>query len=178
LKNAAQITASLAHGYDPDRFLFLGFLPHRSSEKQRLLQELRERVETLVFFDSPRRVRRSLEEMAAVLGDRRAALCREMTKLHEEFRRGRLRELASGLESQVVRGEVTLVVEGAGEVQLAAGAELDLRRAVEEEIERGYSHRDAVRNVAKRFALPRRHVYRISRPELSGKARSAPGEEE
>lgn len=175
---SALLTALIVSGLPADRFLFLGFLPHRSSDRQKQFQELRERKETLVFFDSPRRVRRSLEEMAALLGDRRAVLCREMTKLHEEFQRGRLRDLASGMESRVVRGEITLVVEGAGEVQLEPGAEPDIRSAVEAEIGRGLTHRDAVRNVAKRFALPRRHVYRLSRPDFSGKARTASSEEE
>ena len=131
-----------------------------------------------MFFESPRRIRRSLEEMAALLGDRRAALCREMTKIHEEFRRGRLAELASGLEGHAVKGEITLVVEGAGERHAAAEAGLDLRRAVEDEIGRGLSRRDAVRSVAKRLSLPRREVYRISRPELDESTSRASGKDE
>jgi 16S rRNA (cytidine1402-2'-O)-methyltransferase len=116
--------------------------------------------------------------MAAHWGDRQAVLCREMTKLHEEFRRGRLRDLASGLEEHSVKGEITLVVQGAGETQPVAEADLDLRREVEEAIGRGLSHRDAVRSVAKRFSVPRREVYRISRPGLPKRARHPVGEDE
>ncbi|MCI0566845.1 MAG: 16S rRNA (cytidine(1402)-2'-O)-methyltransferase [Acidobacteria bacterium] len=175
---SAPLTALIVSGLPSDRFLFLGFLPHRSSDRQRLFEEMRDRKETLVCFDSPHRVRRSLEEMAAILGDRRAALCREMTKLHEEFRRGRLRDLASGLEGQAVRGEITLVVEGAEEIRPGSGVDLDIRKAVEEEIHRGLSHRDAVRSVAQRFSLLRREVYRISRPDLGKTTAQASNEEE
>jgi len=175
---SAPLTALIASGLPADRFLFLGFLPHRSSQRQKLFEELRDRRETLVCFDSPRRVRRSLEEMAAHWGDRQAVLCREMTKLHEEFRRGRLRVLASDLEEHSVKGEITLVVQGAGETQPVAEADLDLRREVQEAIGKGLSHRDAVRSVAKRFSVPRREVYRISRPGLSKRARHPTGEDE
>ena len=175
---SAPLTALIVSSLPADRFLFVGFLPHRSSDRQKLFEELRERKETLVCFDSPRRVRRSLEEMAALWGDRHAALCREMTKIHEEFRRGRLRDLASGLEGQTVKGEITLVVEGAAESEPRTGVDLNVRKEVEEEIKRGLSRRDAVRSVAKRFSLPRREVYRIARPEPGETAGRASGEEE
>jgi 16S rRNA (cytidine1402-2'-O)-methyltransferase len=175
---SAPIAALIASGLPSDRFLFLGFLPHRSSDRRKLLNELREREETLVFFDSPRRVRQSLQEMVKLLGNRRAALCREMTKVHEEFRRGRLQDLDSQLEGHTVKGEITLVVEGAGKTWPAADPDVDLHKEVEEAVGRGLSRRDAVRYVAKRFSLPRREVYRISRPELRKGVRPPAGEEE
>jgi 16S rRNA (cytidine1402-2'-O)-methyltransferase len=101
-----------------------------------------------------------------------------MTKVHEEFRRGRLRELASGLEERPVKGEITLVVEGVGEIQPVARPEVELRREVEEAVGRGLSRRDAVRIVAQRYSLPRREVYRISRPELGKRSRPPSQDEE
>lgn len=175
---SAPLAALIVSGLPADRFLFVGFLPHRSSDRQKLFEELRERKETLVCFDSPRRVRRSLEEMAALWGDRHAALCREMTKIHEEFRRGRLRDLASGLEGHAVKGEITLVVEGAPQSPPPAGVDLDVRKEVEEGIKRGLSRRDAVRSVAKRFSLPRREIYRIARPEPDKKTAGRASDEE
>ena len=164
---SAPISALIASGLPADRFLFLGFLPHRSGDRKKLLTALRDHPHTLIFFDSPRRVRRSLEEMASILGNRRAALCREMTKVHEEFRRGRLEQLAASLVEGGLKGEVTLVVEGAAEAEPASGSPADLRREVEESIGQGRSRRDAIRDVAKRHGVRRREVYRVSRPEAA-----------
>ncbi len=158
---SALLAALVGSALPADRFSFFGFLPHRSGERRRLLESLRERRETLVFFDSPRRAAGSLEEMAQILGDRPAAICREMTKVHEEFRLGTLAALAGQLRGTTLRGEVTLVVGGATP-PAPSSAEPDILRAeVEAEVRRhSVSRRDAVRIVAFRRGLPRRDVYR------------------
>ncbi len=117
--------------------LFVGFLPSRSGERRRALERLRDREETLVWFESPHRLAESLAEAARVLGARRACVARELTKLHEEARRGNLRELAELFQlRERSRGEVTVVVEGArptpGERITEEDLDRDIRRAIAE----------------------------------------------
>ncbi len=118
---SAVITALVASGLPTDRFAFLGFLPRRRQARRRSLEEVRDHRATLVLFESPRRLADCLQDLLEVLGDRRAAVCRELTKVHEEVRRGRLSGLLREVRGQPVRGEVTVVVEGAGREREAGG---------------------------------------------------------
>ncbi|MES2473598.1 MAG: 16S rRNA (cytidine(1402)-2'-O)-methyltransferase [Pseudomonadota bacterium] len=104
-------------GLPSDRFLFAGFLPSREGERKSALEDLKAVRATLIFFESAQRLADSLSAMAAVLGDRPAAMTRELTKMHEEVRRGSLSELAAHYEKAgAPRGEVTLLVGPPGEV--------------------------------------------------------------
>ena len=108
---SAPLVALALSGLPSDRFAFEGFLPRRDGEATRYLQDLATDAHTLIFFESPRRAAATLTRMAEVLGgDRRAALCRELTKDYEEVRRGTLGELAEGADD--ILGEVTIVVAG------------------------------------------------------------------
>jgi 16S rRNA (cytidine1402-2'-O)-methyltransferase len=108
---SALLTAMVLAGLPPDRFLFAGFLSPKSGERQSALAELKTVRATLVFYEAPQRVAESLRDMAATLGTRRAAVSRELTKLHEETRRGDLAELAALYAKEPTpRGEVTIVV--------------------------------------------------------------------
>jgi 16S rRNA (cytidine1402-2'-O)-methyltransferase len=109
---SALLAALAASGLPTDAFLFAGFLPRKSGARQRRLAQLAPLRETLIFFESPHRTVRLLEELAATLGDRRVAVARELTKLHEEIVRGTLSEVAEKLKGRSVKGEITLVVEG------------------------------------------------------------------
>lgn len=157
---SAPIAALIASGLPAEPFTFLGFLPHRSGERQRFLEAIRNRKETLIFFDSPRRLARSLEEMLRILGDRQAAVCREMTKVHEDFVRGRLTELAGRFGQEPARGEVTIVVSGEPPVPARPADEVTLRAEVAKRVrEDGLSRRDAIRSVARERGISRREVY-------------------
>ena len=108
---SAVLTGLTLSGLPSDRFLFAGFLPAKAGERKSLLEELKGIRATLIFFESAQRLAESLAAMAEVLGERQAAMARELTKLHEEVRRGSLRELAAHYEKQgAPKGEVTLVV--------------------------------------------------------------------
>ena len=108
---ASAITAALAvSGLPSNRFVFEGFLPKKKGRRVKLLAELRHESRTIVLFESPNRVGRLLEEILEHVGDRRIAVCREMTKLHEEVIHGRVSEVASRLKIQ--KGEFTIVMEG------------------------------------------------------------------
>jgi 16S rRNA (cytidine1402-2'-O)-methyltransferase len=155
---SAVTTALALSGLPCDRFCFEGFLPRKGGERRARLAELAAERRTMVFFESPHRLADALADaVGAFGGDRPAAVCRELTKTHEEVRRGPLAELA-GWAAEGVRGEITLVVGGApaGPVQLTA-AELAAEVAAEEAA--GATRKDAIRAVVGRTGLPRRTVY-------------------
>lgn len=156
---SAAIAALSVSGIPSQRFLFVGFLPSRGGARRKALAELAAETATLVFYESPLRAVAALEDMAAALGEREAFLCREATKLHEEYRRGRISELRDALAGrESVRGEIVLVVSG------AAGAVADATETPEALFARltaeGRSRREAVKEVARRLELPAREVYR------------------
>lgn len=153
---SAVITALAVAGLPTDRFAFEGFLPRKQGERMRVLRSLANERRTLVFFEAPSRVADTLAAMAEALGgERYAAVCRELTKLHEEVRRGPLAELAQWAAGGV-RGEIVLVVSGAPENAAspeAALAELQSR------VEGGERMKDAARAVAEATGLSARELY-------------------
>ena len=107
------VTAALScSGLDPSRFVFLGFLPRKQGSRRRLLSEAITGTHTLVFFESPQRLSRTLEDCLAVLGNRQAVVCRELTKRFEESRRGDLHSLSEAFRETPVKGEVVVLLEG------------------------------------------------------------------
>lgn len=153
---SAVLTALSLAGLPTDRFLFAGFLPPKSGARRTALAALAAVPATLVFYESPRRTAAALADMAEVLGDRPAALTRELTKKFEEVRRGSLAELAEALaEEDTPRGEIVLVVGPPGETVPDAA---DLDALLTEALER-LGTKDAAREVAAQTGLPRREVY-------------------
>src|SRR4051794_27177831 len=155
---SAVLTALAVSGLPVDRFCFEGFLPRKAGERARRLASLADERRTLVFFEAPHRTAAALEALAEAFGaQRRAAVCRELTKTHEEVRRGGLAELAAWA-AEGVRGEVTLVVEGAGEPAVVDDpATLAILVAAEESA--GSSRKEAIQDVARRSGVPKRVVY-------------------
>jgi 16S rRNA (cytidine1402-2'-O)-methyltransferase len=155
---SAVLTALAVSGLPVDRFCFEGFLPRKAGERGRRLDALAAEERTLVFFEAPHRTAAALEAMAASFGpERAAAVCRELTKTHEEVRRGPLAELAAWA-GEGVRGEVTIVVSGAGPVSVATDPG-SLRTAVADLEAEGESRKDAIKTVAARAGVPKRTVY-------------------
>jgi 16S rRNA (cytidine1402-2'-O)-methyltransferase len=107
---SAAIAALVVSGLPPDRFSFIGFLPATRHARRAALEDMKAIPSTLVFFEAPQRLRETLEDMLSVLGDREAAVARELTKLHEDIRRGKLHELILYYENDAPRGEVTVVL--------------------------------------------------------------------
>jgi 16S rRNA (cytidine1402-2'-O)-methyltransferase len=112
----ALIAALIASGLPTDAFLFAGFLPPKQQARRAKLEELQPQRATLVLYEAPHRVHETLADALEILGDRPAALARELTKIHEEFLRGTLRELNERLAGQEVRGELVLVIAGWREI--------------------------------------------------------------
>jgi 16S rRNA (cytidine1402-2'-O)-methyltransferase len=155
---SAVTTALAVSGLPVDRFCFEGFLPRKGGERRSRLAGLADERRTMVFFESPHRLADALADAAAAFGPERAAVvCRELTKTHEEVRRGSLAALAAWA-ADGVRGEITIVVAGApaGPVPLSP-AELAAEVAAEEAA--GATRKDAIRTVVARTGLPRRTVY-------------------
>lgn len=160
---SAAIAALVVSGLPTDRFAFEGFLPRRPGDRGRRLGALRHDQRTLVFFESPRRVHTLLREIVAVFGDRRVAIARELTKLHEEVLRGSAAELLADFGEEGLRGEVAVVVEG------ARGPEEPDRDALVAEVRRLMEHgmrtRDAARAVAERHGASANALYRAALAE-------------
>ncbi|MGY1760494.1 16S rRNA (cytidine(1402)-2'-O)-methyltransferase [Geodermatophilus sp. SYSU D00779] len=155
---SAVTTALAVSGLPVDRFCFEGFLPRKPGERRSRLAGLADERRTMVFFESPHRLADALTDAAAVMGEGRpAAVCRELTKTHEEVRRGPLAELASWA-ADGVRGEITLVVGGAPAAPVALSPS-ELAALVADEEAAGATRKDAIRAVVVRTGLPRRTVY-------------------
>jgi len=158
---SALLTALASSGLPMREFTFLAFLPRRVGERKRLLESLTSEPRTLVFFESPRRVLRTLAAVRDTLGDRRIAVCREMTKLHEETFRGTAGEALAHFTEP--RGEFTLVVEGAAGTAMGLAARSEAEQEARKQLSglrrEGVKAREAVRAVAEGTGLPHRDVY-------------------
>ncbi|MEV0789480.1 16S rRNA (cytidine(1402)-2'-O)-methyltransferase [Kribbella sp. NPDC050459] len=154
---SAVLTALALSGLPVDRFTFEGFLPRKPGERGRRLGELKDEQRTMVFFEAPHRLTQSLEAMAEAFGgDRRTAVCRELTKTYEEVKRGPLDDLVLW-SKEGVRGEITVVVSGADPHRVMTPEDLAREVAVDEEA--GTPRKQAIADVAKRFNVPKRTVY-------------------
>ncbi|WP_409252457.1 16S rRNA (cytidine(1402)-2'-O)-methyltransferase [Bacillus sp. SCS-153A] len=161
----AALTALIASGLKPQPFYFYGFLSRNKKDKRKELESLAKQNSTLIFYESPHRLKETLKEMKEILGNRSIVLSRELTKKFEEFIRGTMEEALEWTGEGEVRGEFCLIVEGSSE----AGAsneeeqwwnELTLSQHVQHYInEKGISSKEAIKKVSKERDLPKRDVY-------------------
>lgn len=155
---SAVLAALVVSGLPPTPFLFLGYLPRKRPARQKLLSQVASLPYTLVFFEAPHRLMEALEDLVQVLGrDRRVALARELTKIHEEVFRGTLHQALDHYRQHPPRGEFTLVVEGAPS-RPWTDAELDA--AIREGLAQGHPPSQLARELAQLSGLPRGEVYR------------------
>lgn len=156
------LTAALpASGLPTDRFLFLGFLPRKAGERRRILQEVEAEQATLVFFEAPHRLRETLKNMIEILGgDRPIAVCRELTKLHEEIWRGTLAGAWQEWQQREPRGEFTLVIGGASPKPDWDQPQVEI--GLVKAIAAGASVKDAVRQLTQQSGWGKREVYALA----------------
>ena len=160
---AALVSALVASGLPTDRFFFGGFLPARAAERRARLAEVRPLDSTLVFYEAPHRIAQTLADAREILGEREAAVARELTKLHEEIARGRLSELAERFGREgAARGEMVLVIDrlAAGEESAAQEAEANIAARVAALEAEGLDNRAALKRVARELGLTRSEAYR------------------
>lgn len=155
---SAVITALTIAGLPTDRFFFAGFAPNASSARKGFIEETREIPGTLVFYESPKRLAAFLADACAVLGDRQATVCRELTKKFEEARRGSLSELAAHYQDNKAKGEVVVVIDrNRSDSVNAETLEDSLRKALQT-----MRVRDAADAVSKAHGVARRDVYQMA----------------
>lgn len=159
----AALTALVASGLPPQYFYFYGFLPRHKKEKKEELEKLSRNSATMMFYESPHRLKDTLKAVAEVLGNRRVVISRELTKKFEEFIRGTAEELAEWLEATEVKGECCILIEGMDPSEVSEEAEwwtnLSLNEHVEHYINQQMSSKDAIKQVAVDRKLPKREVY-------------------
>lgn len=155
----ASLPALIASGLDNKHYYYHGFLPSKPSERKKELEQLSSIPVTLIFYESPHRILDTLNDMLNILGDRKVCLCRELTKLHEEFIRGTLSELIT-LDESTLRGEMVLVVEGASNVNKSYSEE-ELIKLVNEELKDGISLKQACQEVSKMTGEKKNKLYQL-----------------
>lgn len=160
----AGLSALICSGLDTTRFTFVGFLPKTSKKAQETLAEVKSRADTLIFYEAPHHLKKTLAAMADALGGtRRVALGRELTKRFEEFQRGTLAEMIAFYETHEPRGEYVLVVEGCGACEITAVDDkpTDPKALYEQYLATGLAKKEAMRAAAKDLGLSRRDIYNL-----------------
>lgn len=156
---SALVSALVLSGFDTTRFVFEGFLPSRAAARRQRLREMQKEARTIVLYEAPHRLLELLEDMMAEWGNRKAAVIREMTKVHEEVRRGPLPELLKYYQENPARGEITVVVEGASPEPEA----VDLDAVVMEVLnlmEQGVQKKEALKMKALQYRIKRGDIYK------------------
>ena len=154
----AFINALVASGLETNHFYFHGFLPAKDGEAKKELEELKERKETLIFYESPHRIKRMLINLNDVLGNRKAVIARELTKLNEEYIRGKLLELIE-IDESTLKGEMVVLVEGNKEKPIVN--ETKIRERVGYYMRQGYSKKDATEMVSQELDVPKNQIKKL-----------------
>jgi 16S rRNA (cytidine1402-2'-O)-methyltransferase len=159
---SAVITALVIAGFPTERFCFEGFLPSKQKKRKELLQQLKSEPRTMVFYESPHRLRATLTDMGMVWGNRPLAVVRELTKTFEEVLRGDALALSKHFETVQPKGEITIVVQGNLDTALTEQREFDSKEAVGlvlSQEEQGKDRKEAIKAVARRLGWPKNKVY-------------------
>ena len=156
---SALVAVLSVSGLPTDRFVFEGFLPEKRRGRRNRLQRLRQEERSMVFYEAPHRLRETLEDMLELFGDREMAFGREVTKLHEEFVRGRFSEATAAVDRKEPRGEITLVVAG------FAGEKIPLEDVIRIEIkelrQKGLRVKEIAEVLGEKFSYPKKDIYRL-----------------
>lgn len=154
----ACLNALVTSGITPQPFLFYGFLDHKDKKKKKELESLKNYKETIVFYESPHRIKKTLLLMKEILGNRQISLAREITKKHEEINRGSIEDILTIIDE--IKGEIVVVVEGnKEEVIEEIGFDQSIQEHVDEYIQKGMSTKDAIKEVAKQRKISKNIVY-------------------
>ena len=154
---SAVVTALVISGLPTDRFLYVGFLPRKAHARQRLLESVAHEYGTIVALESPHRLLATLNDILLILGDRKIAICRELTKIHEEVSRGTISQAIKHFTKP--RGEFTLVIEGKGKRDKPQLTE-DIERQLHYMYQSGVTAKEAIAKISGETGLPRKELYR------------------
>lgn len=168
LPGATAITTALVYsGLDTTRFLFRGFIPRESKERKILLEEVSEVKDTIIFYESPHRIISTLYFLRENLGNRKIALCKELTKLHENIIRGNIEDVIIELEGESIKGEFVIVVEGKTQEEIdkinkEKWKNIDIDKHIVMLMNEGLNKKEAIKRVAKERGLAKNEVYKFS----------------
>ena len=154
----ASITALVVSGLNTEKFVFEGFLSSKNSDRKRELEDLKAESRTIIFYESPHRLLKSLEDMLNILGNRKIAVARELTKYYEEVFRGKISQALDSFTNRAIKGEFVLVVEGAEPVE----EEVDIEAELIKLIDKGLSKKEAVKKLSSEKNLNKNLVYKKS----------------
>ena len=170
----AAVNALISSGQATGRFCFEAFLPAEKKERDAVLEELKEETRTIVLYEAPHRLEKTLQILLEALGDRSVSICRELTKKHEEIRRTTIAQALSHCQVQEPRGEYVLVIAGADRKELiarkqeAVRSELPLKEHMQQYLDRGMDRKEAMKAVAKERGMTKREVYALLLEEDAG----------
>ena len=163
----ATTTALVYSGFDTTKFMFRGFLPRENKDRMEVVDTLKDRSETIIFYEAPHRLLNTLDFLRETFGDRRIAICRELTKLHEEIVRVTISEAISYFSNKQPKGEFVLVLEGKSKEDIenerkATWEDLTIEEHILRNINNGMEKKEAIKMVAKERKLPKSEVYKYS----------------
>lgn len=158
---SAVITSLSASGLPTDSFVFYAFLPSRSGKRRQFLTSIREEEKTMVFYESPNRLISTLLDIHTIMGDRRVVIFRELTKIYEEVFRGRVAAILNSLKERKIKGEITIIIEGAEKSAPEFSPEKIHKRYEALHRDTGFSTRDIVNIIASEMGLSKKDVYRV-----------------
>ena len=168
LPGATAFTTALVYsGLDTTRFEFRGFISRDTKERREALEQIKQSTNTIIIYESPYRVKSTLDILLQELGDRRIALCRELTKLHEEIIRGNIREVIADIKDRNIKGEFVIVIEGKTQEQIdeenkEKWADIDVKQHLMNLIEEGLTKKEAIKVVSKERGLSKNEVYKVA----------------
>lgn len=168
LPGATAFTTALVYsGMDTTKFIFKGFIPRENKNRQKLVQEIKDRMETLIFYESPHRLKECLNFLRDSLGNRNIAICREITKIHEEIIRDSLEEVIKYYENQQPKGEYVLVLEGKSMEEIEKEKEMEwssmnIQDHIKKYINEAYSKKESIKLVAKDRKVTKSEIYKYS----------------
>ncbi len=162
---SASVLALVVSGLPTGKFAFEGFLSSKKSERRRELGELKSEKRTIIFYESPHRLLKTLKDMEEILGNRKIALSRELTKRYEEINRGKISEIIEEYSKRDIKGEIVIVMEGAdesSETENSEEEEISIEEELRKMIDSGMTKKDAVKKLSKDKNIPKNEVYKCS----------------
>lgn len=158
---SAILTALVASGLDCRGFVFAGFFPRLKKEQKKIFTELSEEKRTIIFYESPHRLPKTLAEIKAAWGERHCCVARELTKIYEEYQRGTLSEMLNYWQNHSPKGEITLLIEGAEVEKVEAVTPEKIMVCYQELLDKGLSTKEALQETARKLGVPKREVYQL-----------------
>ncbi|KRN04221.1 16S rRNA (cytidine(1402)-2'-O)-methyltransferase [Holzapfeliella floricola] len=157
---AAFLTALVASGLDVQPFTYVGFLPRKKTQQLEKIEEIKVITHTTIFYEAPHRLKKTLANLAEVLGEnRRIVLARELTKIHEQYLRGTIGEIIAHYTDNDPRGEYVLLIEGMQEASEEEISSEDLVVKVDQKVAAGVSKKDAIKEIAKQYKISKNELY-------------------